>query len=81
MVKEIIGFVRGILMAICLIIVAALTAQFQSSWSTHQGAAWPAAAFIWIYVTSFGFSWVRVILSFLAQILTAMLYRGPVAGS
>jgi hypothetical protein len=44
-------------MCMCLIIVAALTATFQSNWGKHTAAAWTSATFIWVYIFNFGYSW------------------------
>ncbi|ORY80774.1 hexose transport-related protein [Leucosporidium creatinivorum] len=44
-------------MGACLTLVAALVGSFEDDWSSHQGAAWAAVVFIWLYVGGFGASW------------------------
>lgn len=63
-------------MSFCLIIVAALTATFQNSWSTHAGAAWTSAVFIWIYCFNFGYSWGPVSWTVIAEVMP-MSARAP----
>jgi MFS family permease len=47
----------GVGMAICLILISAIIAQFQHDWPHHGAGGWAVAAFIWLYLASFGFSW------------------------
>lgn len=68
--------VGGLGMSFCLIIVAALTATFQNSWSTHAGAAWTSAVFIWIYCFNFGYSWGPVSWTVIAEVMP-MSARAP----
>jgi hypothetical protein len=44
-------------MCVCLIIVAALSGSFEDDWPSHSAAAWTSAAFIWVYIFNFGYSW------------------------
>lgn len=59
----------GLGMVACLTVVAALTGSFQHSWETHKSAGWAAAAFIWIYIACFGFSWGPVSWTVISEIM------------
>lgn len=63
-------------MSICLIIVGALTAAFQHDWDSHSGPAWTAAAFVWIYIANFGYSWGPVSWVVISEIMP-MSVRAP----
>ncbi|THV07390.1 general substrate transporter [Dendrothele bispora CBS 962.96] len=45
------------LMAACHLIVAILTARFQSDWPAHSAAGWAACALVWLFAVAFGYSW------------------------
>ncbi|TFL05164.1 hexose transport-related protein [Pterulicium gracile] len=47
----------GLGMAVCLIIISAIIARFESDWPSHGAGGWAVAAFIWLYLANFGFSW------------------------
>jgi MFS family permease len=66
----------GVGMAICLAIVAALTGSFQDDWPSHTGAGWAGAAFIWLYIACFGFSWGPVSWVVIAELMP-LSARGP----
>ncbi|EJT96717.1 general substrate transporter [Dacryopinax primogenitus] len=45
------------LMGACHIIIAILTALFQSDWGAHGAAGWAACALVWVFAIGFGYSW------------------------
>ncbi|KZT55151.1 general substrate transporter [Calocera cornea HHB12733] len=45
------------LMGACHIIIAILTARFQSDWGAHGAAGWAACALVWVFAMGFGYSW------------------------
>ncbi|KAI1810799.1 putative hexose transport-related protein [Poronia punctata] len=49
--------VGAIGMASCHIIIAVIVAKNANQWATQAAAGWAAAAFIWIFVIHFGYSW------------------------
>lgn len=49
--------VGGLGMAICLAIVGGITGGFKNHLDEHAAGAWTSAAFVWIYIACFGFSW------------------------
>lgn len=62
--RKTILIVGGIGMAVSHFIVAGITGAYGGSgngeddrWDDHQGAAWTAVVFIWLYAIHFGYSW------------------------
>lgn len=55
--RKTILIVGGLGMAISHFIVAGITGAYQDNWDNHQGAAWTAVVFIWLYAIHFGYSW------------------------
>lgn len=49
--------VGGLGMAACLAVVAGITGGFKDHLAEHEAGAWTSAAFVWIYIACFGFSW------------------------
>lgn len=48
--------VGGIGMSISQLIVATIYAVYGNSWSTHTGAGWGCAVFVWAYIANFAYS-------------------------
>jgi len=44
-------------MAACHFIIAGISASYEDSWASHQGAGWAACVFVWLFVIFFGYSW------------------------
>lgn len=44
-------------MAACHFIIAGISASFEDSWPSHQGAGWAAVVMVWLFVIHFGYSW------------------------
>ncbi|TID24219.1 putative sugar transporter protein [Venturia nashicola] len=44
-------------MAICHIIIAAISGSFEDSWPSHTAAGWAAVVMVWLFVVHFGYSW------------------------
>jgi len=55
--RKTILIVGGIGMAVSHFIVAGITGAYQGDFGNHQGAAWTAVVFIWLYAIHFGYSW------------------------
>jgi len=55
--RKTILIVGGIGMAVSHFIVAGITGAYQDDFGNHQGAAWVAVVFIWLYAIHFGYSW------------------------
>ncbi|CEI93030.1 hypothetical protein RMCBS344292_07275 [Rhizopus microsporus] len=49
--------VASIVMAICMIIVAIITALFQHDWPNHTAEGWVSVAFIYIFIANFAYGW------------------------
>ncbi|KAG1336651.1 hypothetical protein G6F62_006185 [Rhizopus arrhizus] len=49
--------VASVVMAICMIIVAIITALFQHDWPNHTGQAWVSVAFIYLFIANFAYAW------------------------
>jgi MFS family permease len=49
--------VASIVMAICMIVVAIITALFQHDWPNHTAEAWVSVAFIYIFIANFAYAW------------------------
>ncbi|CEP07802.1 hypothetical protein [Parasitella parasitica] len=49
--------VASIVMAICMIIVAIITALFQHDWPSHEREGWVSVAFIYIFIANFAYAW------------------------
>ncbi|EIW86994.1 general substrate transporter [Coniophora puteana RWD-64-598 SS2] len=47
----------ALIMAACHIIIAILTALYQSDWTAHSSAGWAACALVWVFSMAFGYSW------------------------
>ncbi|KAH7345692.1 general substrate transporter [Rhizoctonia solani] len=66
----------AIIMGICHLIIAILSARFKDSWSSHTAAGWGACVLVWIFAGAFGYSWGPA-----AWVLVAEIYpisvRGP----
>ena len=48
--------IGGIGMSISQLIVATIYAVYGNSWSTHKGAGWACAVFVWAYIANFAYS-------------------------
>ncbi|PGH16033.1 hypothetical protein AJ79_02013 [Helicocarpus griseus UAMH5409] len=44
-------------MAACHYIIAAIYAQHENRWDSHQAAGWAAVVMVWLFVVHFGYSW------------------------
>ncbi|KAF8755637.1 Permeases of the major facilitator superfamily [Rhizoctonia solani] len=66
----------AIIMGICHLIIAILSARFNESWPSHTAAGWVACVLVWIFAAAFGYSWGPA-----AWVLVAEIYpisvRGP----
>ncbi|CAE6427073.1 unnamed protein product [Rhizoctonia solani] len=66
----------AILMGVCHLIIAILSARFNDSWPSHTAAGWGACVLVWIFAGAFGYSWGPA-----AWVLVAEIYpisvRGP----
>lgn len=49
--------VASIVMAICMIVVAIITALFQHDWPSHTAEGWVCVAFIYIFIANFAYAW------------------------
>ncbi|CAO3700999.1 hypothetical protein G6F70_007917 [Rhizopus microsporus] len=49
--------VASIVMAICMIIVAIITALFQHDWPNHTAEGWVSVAFIYVFIANFAYGW------------------------
>ncbi|CAE6526468.1 unnamed protein product [Rhizoctonia solani] len=66
----------AIIMGVCHLIIAILSAKFNDSWPSHTAAGWGACVLVWIFAGAFGYSWGPA-----AWVLVAEIYpisvRGP----
>ncbi|QRW23403.1 Sugar (and other) transporter [Rhizoctonia solani] len=66
----------AIIMGVCHLIIAILSARFNESWPSHTAAGWVACVLVWIFAAAFGYSWGPA-----AWVLVAEIYpisvRGP----
>jgi hypothetical protein len=51
-------------------IICSITGAYQGQFEHHQGAAWTAVVFIWLYAIHFGYSWVHSTLLVALLLLT-----------
>lgn len=49
--------VASVIMAICMIVVAIITALFQDDWENHTAEGWVSVAFIYIFIACFATAW------------------------
>ncbi|KAI8639015.1 general substrate transporter [Parasitella parasitica] len=49
--------VASVVMAICMIVVAIITALFQHDWPSHEREGWVSVAFIYIFIANFAYAW------------------------
>lgn len=49
--------VASIVMAICMIVVAIITALFQHDWPNHTAEGWVSVGFIYVFIASFATAW------------------------
>lgn len=49
--------VASVIMAICMIVVAVITALFQHDWPNHTAEGWVSVAFIYIFIANFAYAW------------------------
>ncbi|KAI9487854.1 MAG: general substrate transporter [Benjaminiella poitrasii] len=49
--------VASVVMAICMIIVAAITGSFQDDWPNHTAEGWVCVAFIYVFIANFAYAW------------------------
>ena len=49
--------VASCVMAVCMIIVAIITALFQHDWPNHTAEGWVSVAFIYIFIANFAYAW------------------------
>ncbi|KAF8599333.1 general substrate transporter [Ceratobasidium sp. AG-I] len=66
----------AVIMGTCHLIIAILSARFNTSWPEHKAAGWVACVLVWIFAAAFGYSWGPA-----AWVLVAEIYpisvRGP----
>ncbi|CEL63148.1 Quinate permease OS=Neurospora crassa (strain ATCC 24698 / 74-OR23-1A / CBS 708,71 / DSM 1257 / FGSC 987) GN=qa-y PE=3 SV=2 [Rhizoctonia solani AG-1 IB] len=66
----------AIIMGVCHLIIAILSARFSDSWQSHTAAGWVACVLVWVFAAAFGYSWGPA-----AWVLVAEIYpisvRGP----
>ncbi|KAB5589300.1 quinate permease [Ceratobasidium theobromae] len=66
----------AVIMGVCHLIIAILSAKFNNSWPSHTAAGWVACVLVWIFAAAFGYSWGPA-----AWVLVAEIYpisvRGP----
>ncbi|KAI8371962.1 general substrate transporter [Choanephora cucurbitarum] len=55
--RKIALMVASVLMAICMIIVAIITALFQHDWPNHTAEGWVSVAFIYVFIACFACTW------------------------
>ncbi|KAG2229946.1 general substrate transporter [Thamnidium elegans] len=49
--------VASVIMAICMVVVAIITALFQDDWENHTAEGWVSVAFIYIFIACFATAW------------------------
>lgn len=49
--------VASVIMAICMVVVAIITAMFQDDWENHTAEGWVSVAFIYIFIACFATAW------------------------
>ena len=50
-------YAGSLVMLVSMVIVGGLDARYADKWDTNMAAGWAAAAFLWVYVGTFGATW------------------------
>ncbi|KAG1138598.1 hypothetical protein G6F37_010346 [Rhizopus arrhizus] len=55
--RKILLMIASIVMTICMVVVAIITALCQHDWPSHTAEGWVSVAFIYIFIANFAFGW------------------------